>query len=70
MSRTSKADAPVSPDEPAIEGRYAGLDGYTAGFETHKADMDPAPFLHGPAGRPLPVPALAVVGQNLEAARS
>ena len=47
MSRTSKADAPVSPDEPAIEGRYAGLDGYTAGFETHKADMDPAPFFTG-----------------------
>ena len=43
MSRTSKADAPVSPDEPAIEGRYAELDGYTAGVETHKADMDPAP---------------------------
>src|SRR5882724_5823037 len=47
MSRTSKADAPVSPDEPEIEGRYAELDGYTVGFETHKADMDPAPFFTG-----------------------
>ena len=47
MSRTSKADAPVSLDEPEIEGRYAELDDYTVAFETHKADMDPAPFFRG-----------------------
>ena len=47
MSRTSKADAPVTLDEPEIEGRYAELDGYTVAFETHKADMDPAPCPRG-----------------------
>ena len=47
MSRTSKADAPVTLDEPEIEGRYAELDGYTVAFETHKADMDPAPLFQG-----------------------
>ena len=47
MSRTSKADAPVSLDEPEIEGRYAELDDYTMAFETHKADTDPAPFFRG-----------------------
>ena len=47
MARTSKADAPVSLDEPEIEGRYAELDDYTVAFETHKADMDPAPFFRG-----------------------
>lgn len=41
------ADAPVSLDEPEIEGRYAELDDYTVAFETHKADMDPAPFFRG-----------------------
>ena len=47
MSRTSKADAQVTLDEPEIEGRYAELDGYTVAFETHKADIDPAPFFQG-----------------------
>ena len=47
MSRTSKADAQVTLDEPEIEGRYAELDGYTVAFETHKADTDPAPFFQG-----------------------
>ena len=47
MSRTSKADATVTLDEPEIEGRYAELDGYTVAFETHKADMDPAPLFQG-----------------------
>lgn len=45
--RTSKADAPVAIDEPMIEGRYVELDGYTVGFETHKADMDPGPLFEG-----------------------
>ena len=47
MSRTSKADAQVALDEPEIEGRYAELDDYTVAFETHKADIDPAPFFTG-----------------------
>ena len=47
MSRTSKADAPVTVDEPEIESRSAELGDYTAVFETHKADMDPAPFFRG-----------------------
>src|ERR1700722_14209967 len=47
MSRTRKADAPVSLDEPEIEGRYAELDDYTVAFETYKADMGPGPFFRG-----------------------
>ena len=47
MPRMSKADAPVSLDEPEIEGRYAELGEYTVGFETHKTDLDPAPFFQG-----------------------
>jgi hypothetical protein len=41
------ADAPVTLDEPEIEGRYAELGDYTVAFETHKADMDPAPLFQG-----------------------
>src|SRR5581483_8332891 len=47
MPRTSNAQAPIQLDEPLIEGRYVELDGYTVGFETHKADIDPAPFFRG-----------------------
>lgn len=47
MPRTSKADALVTLDEPVIEVRYAELDGYTVAFETHKADVDPAPLFQG-----------------------
>jgi hypothetical protein len=47
MPRTSKAEAPIALDEPMIEGRYVELDGYTVGFETHKADLDPAPLFRG-----------------------
>ena len=47
MPRMSKADAAVSLDEPEIEGRYAELGEYTVAFETHKADMDPAPLFRG-----------------------
>jgi hypothetical protein len=47
MPRTSKADAPIAFDEPLIEGRYVELDGYTVGFETHKADMDPGSLFAG-----------------------
>ena len=47
MPRMSKADAAVSLDEPEIEGRSAELGEYTVAFETHKTDMDPAPFFQG-----------------------
>jgi hypothetical protein len=47
MARSSKADAAVGVDEPVIEGRYAELEDLTVGFETHKADLDPAPLFHG-----------------------
>ncbi|KJK48222.1 hypothetical protein UK23_17675 [Lentzea aerocolonigenes] len=47
MPRTTKAEAPVSLDEEVIEGRYVELGGYTVGFETHKADLDPAPLFKG-----------------------
>ena len=47
MPRTSKSDAPVAVDIPELEGRYVDLDGYTVGFETYKADVDPAEFFRG-----------------------
>jgi hypothetical protein len=47
MPYTNKASAPVSVDIPEFEGRYVDLGGYTAGFETHKADVDPAEFFRG-----------------------
>jgi hypothetical protein len=47
MPRTAKGEAPISLDEAVIEGRYVELDGYTVGFETHKADVDPAPLFAG-----------------------
>ena len=50
MPRMSKADAPVSLDEPEIEGQYAELGEYTVAFETHKADLDPAPLFQGLPG--------------------
>ncbi|GAA5018505.1 hypothetical protein [Kitasatospora paranensis] len=56
MPRTSKAEAPLVLDEPAIEGRYARLDGYTVGFETHKEDADPAELFRGLPGGRCPCP--------------
>ncbi|MER5638974.1 hypothetical protein ABT095_18665 [Kitasatospora sp. NPDC002227] len=50
MPRSSKAEAPLTLDEPVIEGRYAELDGYTVGFESHKADMDPGALFAGLPG--------------------
>ncbi|GCE02390.1 cupin domain-containing protein [Embleya hyalina] len=47
MPGISKAQAAFTLDEPVIEGRYAELDGYTVGFETHKADVDPAALFAG-----------------------
>jgi hypothetical protein len=61
MPRTSKADAPVSLDEPMIEARYAELDGYTVAFETHKADVDPAPLFRGLPGDRCQCPHWGVV---------
>jgi hypothetical protein len=43
----AKDTTPISVDEAVIEGRYAELDGYTVGFETHRADADPAPLFQG-----------------------
>jgi hypothetical protein len=47
MPRTSKAEAPVSFNEPEIEARYVELGGYTVGFEVHHQDTDPAPLFRG-----------------------
>ena len=47
MPHTNKTSAPVGVDIPELEGRYVDLDGYTVGFETYKADVDPAEFFHG-----------------------
>ncbi|MGE5289363.1 MAG: hypothetical protein ACM3ML_19620 [Micromonosporaceae bacterium] len=61
MPRTCKADAPISVDEPVIEGRYVELDSYTVAFETHKADMDPAPLFQGLPGDHCQCPHWGVV---------
>ncbi len=42
MPRISKTEAPITLDEPVIEGRYVELGGYTGAYEMHKADTDPA----------------------------
>jgi len=47
MPHTNKTSAPVGVDIPELEGRYVDLDGYTVGFETYKADVDPAEFFRG-----------------------
>ena len=47
MPHTNMASAPVGVDIPEFEGRYVDLDGYTVGFETYKADVDPAGFFRG-----------------------
>ena len=47
MAGTSKSAAPIAVDIPVMEGRYVDLDGYTVGFETFKADVDPAEFFRG-----------------------
>jgi hypothetical protein len=47
MPRTSKEEAPILFDEEVAEGRYVELDGYTVGYETYKADVDPAPLFSG-----------------------
>jgi hypothetical protein len=47
MPHTNKASAPVEVDIPELEGRYVDLGGYTVGFETYTADVDPAEFFRG-----------------------
>ena len=47
MPAANKATTPVSVDNDIIEGRYAELGGYTVGFETFRADADPAPLFRG-----------------------
>lgn len=47
MPAASKAATPVTVDEDIMEGRYAELGGYTVGFETFRADADPAPLFRG-----------------------
>src|ERR1700745_3666615 len=47
MPHANKASAPVRIGIPELEGRYVDLDGYTVGFETYKADVDPAEFFRG-----------------------
>ncbi|MDC2958502.1 MULTISPECIES: cupin domain-containing protein [Streptomyces] len=47
MPRTSKAEAGLQVDEPVMEGRYAQIGPYTVGYESMKADMDPAPLFRG-----------------------
>lgn len=61
MPRTAKSEAPVLVDEDVIEGRYVELDGYTVGYETHKADMDPAPLFQGLPGDRCQCPHWGVV---------
>src|ERR1700745_4227168 len=47
MPHANKASAPVRIDIPELEGRYVALAGYAVGFETYKADVDPAEFFRG-----------------------
>ncbi|MGH9242762.1 MAG: cupin domain-containing protein [Acidimicrobiales bacterium] len=47
MPAASKDVTPVSVEEEILEGRYAELGGYTVGFETYRADADPAPLFRG-----------------------
>jgi hypothetical protein len=64
MPRTSRAEAPIAIDEPMIEGHYVELDGYTVAFETHKADMDPAPLFRGLPDDRCPCPHWGVVNRG------
>jgi hypothetical protein len=47
MPRTSKSEAPVALDIADVEGRYVDLGGYTVGYETYRADLDPGEFFRG-----------------------
>lgn len=47
MPSANRITTPVGVDEEVLEGRYATLAEYTVGFESFKADVDPAPFFAG-----------------------
>lgn len=47
MPSTSKGATPVAVDEEIMEGRYAEIGEYTVGFETFRADSDPAELFRG-----------------------
>jgi hypothetical protein len=47
MPHTNKTLAPVGVDIAELEGRYVELGEYTVGFETYRADVDPAEFFRG-----------------------
>lgn len=47
MPGANKTTTPIEVDESEIEGRYAELAEYTVGFETFRADTDPAPLFAG-----------------------
>ncbi len=61
MPSAQRLTTPVAVDEPAIEGRYAPLDGDTVGFETFKQDADPAPLFAGLPGDRCQCPHWGVV---------
>ena len=61
MSHIRKDGAPLLADEPAIQGRYAELGGYTVSFETFPMDADPAPFFRGLPDDRCPCPHWGVV---------
>jgi len=47
MPRTRKDEAPISVNEPVIEGRYVELDEFTVSFETFPVASDPSPLFVG-----------------------
>jgi hypothetical protein len=47
MPRTRKDDAPVLIVDPRIESRGVELGDHTVVFESHRADVDPAPLFRG-----------------------
>lgn len=44
MPAVNKMNTPVGIDIHEVEGRYAGVGGFTVGFESFKQDFDPAPY--------------------------
>jgi len=50
MPRTRKDEAPISVNEPVIEGRYVELDEFTVSFEAFPIASDPSPLFVGLPG--------------------
>jgi hypothetical protein len=61
MPKINKTAAAVSVDQPVIQIRSAELGEYTVGFETHRADADPAPLFVGLPGDRCQCPHWGVV---------